>query len=566
MGMKRVIRLAAKLSALMLLALASQLVEPAQATTYYIAANGADSNNGTSKTSPWLHAPGMPNCSNVCSSTIPQAGDKFIFRGGDSWHTSNSSATVYIGTTSNCGGNSASCSWVWSWSGTSANCNYPATTSSCIYIGVDQTWFSGTSWVRPKMDLDNPTWANSTHQDSAHPGFVTACSYNDAGFDALVITGSYVLVDYFELVGKCWTSLPGGFTQDVQIFAGGVGDSFTHLYVHNWTEAYNPQPNGSGQPMDKAPIIGVPGTGVVHAISYSVFDGSDSTCTGSGNCTGGPVTPNVTYFDHNVVRWMANVLSTPPSQVGVHDNLFEYLYESYDASHHGDVDFMYGNNLAPGSSTSFYNNIVRHTNIGQTVNLTKASGTSSVFVFNNVFFDNANAVNCMIFSSNDATAGSYYVTNNTFDGPCNVGTFGNAQPSLANGIIYLQNNHFIGYPGTPWSNGNGAPVTFQDKGNEVYQSEATANSQGYLPSNNYQTASPGGATYHAGANLNSSCSIYSSDVGLCSGSTGGVTDAAGSGSPPALRIFPSALRSTNWDAGAYQYQPQAPINLTLTVQ
>src|ERR1700683_21618 len=35
---------------------------------YYIAANGSDSNNGTSETSPWQHAPGMPACSATCAS------------------------------------------------------------------------------------------------------------------------------------------------------------------------------------------------------------------------------------------------------------------------------------------------------------------------------------------------------------------------------------------------------------------------------------------------------------------------------------------------------------------
>ena len=37
------------------------------ATTHYIAANGSDSNNGTGKTTPWLHAPGMPSCSATCA-------------------------------------------------------------------------------------------------------------------------------------------------------------------------------------------------------------------------------------------------------------------------------------------------------------------------------------------------------------------------------------------------------------------------------------------------------------------------------------------------------------------
>ena len=110
------------------------------ATTYYIAANGSDSNSGTSNTTPWQHAPGMPNCSATCAGTNPQPGDKFIFRGGDTWHFSNSSAAAYIGG-----------SWNWNWAGSSGGCNFDATVgavvrSSCIYIGVDQTWYAGASW------------------------------------------------------------------------------------------------------------------------------------------------------------------------------------------------------------------------------------------------------------------------------------------------------------------------------------------------------------------------------------------------------------------------------------
>lgn len=63
-------------------------------STYFIAANGSDSNNGSSKTTPWLHAPGMPNCTGKCASTTPKPGDQFIFRGGDTWHFGNSSASL----------------------------------------------------------------------------------------------------------------------------------------------------------------------------------------------------------------------------------------------------------------------------------------------------------------------------------------------------------------------------------------------------------------------------------------------------------------------------------------
>src|SRR5437762_14246 len=78
-GMRPTVRL----PLLTLLVLA--VISSASATTYYIAANGSDSNNGTSKTTPWLHAPGMTGCSGVCASASPKPGDRFIFRGGDTW-------------------------------------------------------------------------------------------------------------------------------------------------------------------------------------------------------------------------------------------------------------------------------------------------------------------------------------------------------------------------------------------------------------------------------------------------------------------------------------------------
>src|ERR1700758_4405351 len=81
----------------LLILLACFVITSASATTYYIAANGSDSNNGTSKSTAWLHAPGMPACSAVCASTTPKAGDRFVFRGGDTWHRNNNSATPYMG-------------------------------------------------------------------------------------------------------------------------------------------------------------------------------------------------------------------------------------------------------------------------------------------------------------------------------------------------------------------------------------------------------------------------------------------------------------------------------------
>src|ERR1017187_5202747 len=124
----------------------------ASATTYYIAANGSDSNNGTAKTTPWLHAPGMGGCAGNCSSITPAAGDSFIFRGGDTWHFGNSALSPYVS-------GSSGTWWKWTWSGT---------TGSPIYIGTDHTWYSGASYARPIINGD----------DTITTSAVTTCTYD----------------------------------------------------------------------------------------------------------------------------------------------------------------------------------------------------------------------------------------------------------------------------------------------------------------------------------------------------------------------------------------------------
>src|SRR5579863_1110508 len=92
------------------------------ATNYYIDySSGNDSNNGTSKTSPWQHLPGMPGCQAQCTAASPKPADQFILKGGVTWPNS-------------------SLGWEWTWSGSAGN---------LIYIGVDQTWYAGSSWTRP---------------------------------------------------------------------------------------------------------------------------------------------------------------------------------------------------------------------------------------------------------------------------------------------------------------------------------------------------------------------------------------------------------------------------------
>ena len=118
---------------------------------YFIASNGADTNNGTSEATPWLHAPGMPNCANNCAAVTPSAGNGFIFRGGDTWHFGASTSPATGGT------------WdVSNWWGNISSCVYEGTQTGCIYYGVDKTWYTGAAWAAPSSTgtiLPRPRWS-----------------------------------------------------------------------------------------------------------------------------------------------------------------------------------------------------------------------------------------------------------------------------------------------------------------------------------------------------------------------------------------------------------------------
>src|ERR1019366_8459164 len=126
------------------------VTSPVFATTYYVDyASGSDSNNGTSKSTPWQHAPGMQGCTSNCV-TRPNPGDSVILKGGVTWPH-------------------AAFPWVFNFaSGTSGN---------NIYFGVDPTWYTGGSWSRPIMNMgDADTPATTT--DAFGGGGTGANSHN----------------------------------------------------------------------------------------------------------------------------------------------------------------------------------------------------------------------------------------------------------------------------------------------------------------------------------------------------------------------------------------------------
>ena len=97
----------------------------AMAATYYIDYDsGADSNDGTSTSTPWKLCPGMVG---FAGSYTHSAGDRFVFKGGVTWPYAALPLTI-------------------GYSGVSGNPD--------VYTS-DQTWHDGASWTRPTFDGEN---------------------------------------------------------------------------------------------------------------------------------------------------------------------------------------------------------------------------------------------------------------------------------------------------------------------------------------------------------------------------------------------------------------------------
>src|SRR5271165_15869 len=239
---------------------------------YFIAANGSDSNGGTSEATPWLHAPGMPNCSGTCATVqsswgshgntpMSLGGVGLIFRGGDTWHFGNSGAGPYTGGTWN----------IW-WSG-NTSCAYETGERNCFYIGVDQTWYSGSSWARPILNGDN----------TPSTSLVSSCSYSTGSANTFLSLASnnntYLILDSFEFTGLCSNDTANQcsnagcsvYTSDNGSCSSGcVGVVIKrNLYMHGWTTTTAIPSTNS------APCTLMAGGGI-EAWDHLVVDGSDS--------------------------------------------------------------------------------------------------------------------------------------------------------------------------------------------------------------------------------------------------------------------------------------------------
>jgi hypothetical protein len=540
------------------------------AGTYYIAANGSDANNGTSKATPWLHAPGMPNCTGNCASRTPVAGDQIIFRGGDTWHFGSSSAFPYVGGQWNIG-----------FSGSPANCD-PSDTpnairSSCIYIGVDSTWFSGSSWTRPIMTGDNPT--------SLTP--VAGCAHPSSTFFSTSNGAHYVIVDNIEWTGMCEAAGSGQMAYINEQSGADTYNIYSNNYFHGWTHV----PFSCGSTCFNMFAFNVRIASQSTIGPGNVCDGWDSDPGGQGcDIFGGYL-----IYD-NVFGNMAQIVINGCHDS--HDNLI-YNYSAVgDGVAHGNS--WECNSNAPDTDNAghtqpnvpfnvYYNNIHMHDQSGNAtggdVKLWLCpNNRAAEYAFGNVMYDMGAGNQWNLLSGSCSVGSTIYKFNNTLDLSASDMDCPSALTSVGNHIIVDSGN---GYSGTGCTR------------NDVVMTHSQAFAQGYMASgkgvsgNNGSvtcandvtpcapTSSSGSTVGHGGNQQNLCSALLSSTQSMIVNAGNackyGTTDGCSYNKTARTVTCPGQNAvarpiTTAWDAGAYQYStataaaPNPPTGLTASVQ
>ena len=486
----------------------------AAGSTYYVAANGSDSNNGTSKSTAWLHAPGMTGCSSLCSAANINPGDSVILRGGDTWHFSGRGTPVGL---------------PWRWP------QFGGTSGSPVYIGVDVTWFTGGSWTRPVFTGDNPP--NTSN--------IAGCAHSDDGLTYFVhgFQLQYVTFDNFEFTGMCWdaaaspSNFPGYTANNLS-----TNLTWSNLYFHGWTHTTNC--TGSGCSTGPAAMAGDSHSngGQGNQFVRIVCDGSD-TSKDAMAC----ILWDAYDIHDSVIRQMAQGVVANNCHI-LHTTLFEYIYEAPVST--GDHSNVWECNSEWAGNNIAYNNVVRHTQTAVTMWI---NPNRTDYIYNNVMYD----ILSEIWAWDNSSGGSAIFYNNIFadtDTIC---------PQPRNGTLF--NNLFINSNSScsGWTNNSSFSMT-----------DAQAAVAGFTSSNLYQPTSStcngqSSPTCPIGNGSNQTSSCVAAGVALCSDTTNACTyqSTTHSVSCPARSALPRPSGG-NWDGGAYRYgtisQPNPPTNLTAT--
>ncbi|MDR3519800.1 MAG: DUF5018 domain-containing protein, partial [Candidatus Pacebacteria bacterium] len=487
--------------------------------TYYVDyASGSDSNNGTSKSTPWQHAPGMQTCTSLCNSTTINAGDSIILKGGVTWPNA---------------------SFMWNLPGGS--------TSNSVYVGVDKTWYTGGSFSRPILNAGGTVVSNN--------------------YDTMFNVPANVTIDDFEITGFYWTTAAcsGAPYGDCGVFNAGQrnNQTFENLYVHGWTHAGTNGATSNGV----VDIFSFGGAG--NTIAHdNVIVGTD--VSGDHSVTVFFDGPSIAY--NNYIKQVSSAFITSNS-TSIHDNHIEDIGPAYCnmpfPQYAGNCTHENGFEDNADEGLNFYNNVISNVSAGLALWIAPNPGyTADMWnnliyaVHDNQILDFAQPVYNSTYCSTGENGQSYcnnsgnYIFNNNTVEYGDDSTLNNVSVGFTAGQSFLfKNNHFIALSSTGGCAGGLSNCTFSSS--NIIQTLSTANTQGYTSGQTYAfSPTSGGSTIGAGTNLTSSCS--GNLTSLCSDTTIGV----GLNTTSYTTIVPGRTTNTRptsgvWDVGAYEYASTA---------
>ncbi len=443
---------------------------PVFGSVFYIDfSRGADNNTGTDKNTPWKHAPGMTDCSDLCKAVVLQPGDSVIFKGGVTWDH-----TCFPFTIRTPGLND----------------------SRRIYYGVDQTWFSGSTWTRPIFD----------EEDNIPTGY----SMVVFGPTAAWLTLDNIEIKNFRIENS---SDPLGRSM-IQFQYGATNITVTNSLIHSWTATVGGCDSGCDDQTGAVTGLG-PMTNTVldHVTIYN----------DKGNKNIGACSFNVAVVQYSTLH---DCTQGTFGGVIVHDCQIYNIRQSGDASAHE-------NALQTSSGRAqIYNNVVHDVFHGTCVYPVLGPDSGTVNVFNNVVW------NCVPtpFGPDSERIGSATVDVNIYNNTAKGGSVFSAGPRAGNNpirVLTIRNNHWISDLSNPLYVVNGAAMTITQS-NNIVMTTAVATRQGYTVENRFAPTNITNSTVDTGSS--EAARLFSTDIG-------GVT----------------RPQCKGWDVGAYEFRDCIPI-------
>ena len=494
---------------------------------YYVDnVGGADSHSQTqakSKSIPWAHAPYMASFTGSYSHT---AGDCFVFKGGDTW--------VY------------SDYFVLSSGGTSG---------SPDYYGVDTTWYSGSSWMRPVFDIK-----------AQQPNL------NSYGASQIVETSAnYITFDSWEFIHSTCTAGHGTWIFQTD---GRNGITVTNSYFH----AFENPTGGCGTGNNNGNQIAswiyecVGGCGSSGSFDHNVVDGTDGTGEKGYMTIVMDPAPAVSVA-YNVVHDLCSGFGGDFTLV--HDNLiYDFGANSNPDGFDCVTEGIHAHAIRAEGDATVYNNVIHDANDG--LIKTNPTNGSAYYIFNNVVYHNGYSdyswydIDLCDNGAGACNNGVVYVWNNTLECVQDSGTAGVCF-RLENAVntLWLANEHHISVDNSGGLSGTNLASKYSfNTSQNLFQTTAQAIASSYTASNSYaSTSATSPTTVVAGANLTAN---WSSGISTDS-STVACTQGTAAGNLPAgvvqvecpMHTVETRPTTGPWNVGAYQF-PTAGTSGTVT--